>query len=198
MNDDEQIQNILLGLDQSYLKEIQDEKENLLASNSSLAEANLSREPELVEGREKLQELSEEAEILSKKVEEKVKELKNKTGDLSLETSLALLQTAASEMEEESDKLVKSFLENEVDIENFLDEFLAKRKKVHLRLIKAEKLSKILSRDPSLGNIPNYINAPPVNINTNYFPGVPNPSVPYPTGPIGMPMPGINFFQNQY
>jgi hypothetical protein len=40
-----------------------------------LAEENLSREPELVEGREKLQQLSEEAEQLSKQVEEKVKQL---------------------------------------------------------------------------------------------------------------------------
>jgi ESCRT-I complex subunit VPS37 len=75
MNDDEKIENILAGLDQSYLKEIQNQKENLLASNSSLAEENLSREPELVEGREKLQQLSEEAEQLSKQVEEKVKQL---------------------------------------------------------------------------------------------------------------------------
>ncbi|CAH1380498.1 vacuolar protein sorting-associated protein 37B [Tenebrio molitor] len=197
MNDDEKIENILAGLDQSYLKEIQNQKENLLASNSSLAEENLSREPELVEGREKLQQLSEEAEQLSKQVEEKVKQLKGKTGDTSLETTLALLQTAASEMEEESDTLVQSFLENEVDLENFLEQFLAKRKIVHLRLLKAEKFSKILSRDP-LGNMSNYVNAPPVSINTNYFPGVPSQNVPYPTGPIGMPMPGMNYFQNNF
>ncbi|XP_063930188.1 vacuolar protein sorting-associated protein 37B [Zophobas morio] len=194
MNDDEQIENILAGLDQSYLKEIESKKEKLLSDNSTLAEDNLSREPELVEGREKLQQLSEEAEELSKKVEEKVKQLKGKTGDMSLETSLALLQTAASEMEEETDKLVKKFLDNEVELESFLEEFLSKRKIVHLRLIKAEKLSKILSRDPSLDT---YMNAPPVNINTNYFPGVPAPQgVPYPIGPIGMPMPGMNYFQN--
>ena len=90
MNDDEQIENILAGLDQvcicytlshlinvlqSYLKEIESKKEKLLSDNSTLAEDNLSREPELVEGREKLQQLSEEAEEFSKKVEEKVKQL---------------------------------------------------------------------------------------------------------------------------
>lgn len=57
------------------MKEIQNEKENLMASNNSMAEFNLSKEPELVEGREKLQELSELGEELTKRVEEKMKEL---------------------------------------------------------------------------------------------------------------------------
>lgn len=46
-----------------------------MASNNSMAEFNLSKEPELVEGREKLQELSEEGELLTKNIEEKIKEL---------------------------------------------------------------------------------------------------------------------------
>lgn len=133
---------------------------------------------------------------------------------MSLETALALLQTAASEIEEESDNIAKKFLDNEVELEDFLDQFLVNRKLMHMRLVKAEKLSKILQRDPSMNNIPNYINAPPVNINTNYFPGVPGTMpnsppypigpapVPYPSGPIGMPMPpmppNMNYFQNHY
>lgn len=130
---------------------------------------------------------------------------------MSLETALALLQTAASEMEEESDSTAKKFLDNGVEIDDFIDEFLTKRKLMHMRLVKAEKLSKILQRDPSLSNIPNYINAPPVNINTNYFPGVPTnvpnsvpypvgpPTMPYPTGPLNMPMPpAMNYFQNHF
>lgn len=46
-----------------------------MASNNSMAEFNLSKEPELVEGREKLQQLSEEGEQLTKSIEEKTKEL---------------------------------------------------------------------------------------------------------------------------
>lgn len=57
------------------MKEIEQEKETLMASNNSMAEFNLSKEPELVEGREKLQELSEEGELLTKNIEEKIKEL---------------------------------------------------------------------------------------------------------------------------
>lgn len=126
-----------------------------------------------------------------------------KTGDMSLETALALIQTAASEMEEDSDKTAQKFLDSEIELDDFLDQFLTKRKIVHTRLVKAEKLAKMLSRDPTLNNIPNYINAPPVNINSSYFPGVPthpvSSAVPYPTGPLNMPMPpAANYFQNHY
>lgn len=122
---------------------------------------------------------------------------------MSIETALALLQTAASEMEEESDKVAQKFLDNDSELDDFLEQFLAKRKIMHLRLVKAEKLSKILTRDPVYSNAPNYINTPPMNLNSNYFPGMPsNPApaaMPYPTGPIGMPMPPMGgYFQNHY
>lgn len=120
---------------------------------------------------------------------------------MSLETALALLQTAASETEEDSEKLAKKFLENEMDLDDFLDAFLTQRKLMHLRLVKAEKLSKILQRDPTLSNIPNYVNAPPVNVNSSYFPGIPvsQNSVPYPMGPLNMPLPPTaSYFQNHY
>lgn len=109
-------------------------------------------------------------------------------------------------MEEESDNIAKKFLDGDTDLDEYLGRFLTTRKLMHMRLVKAEKLAKILSRDPQLNNVPTYINAPPVNINTNYFPGIPNPlnpnpiannPVPYPTGPLNMPMPS-SYFQNHY
>lgn len=122
---------------------------------------------------------------------------------MSLETALALLQTAASESEEESEKVANTFLDGEMELEDFLDKFLTTRKLMHLRLVKAEKMSKLISRDYNSGS--NYVNTPPLAINSNYFPGIPsmnnpstnpNNSVPYPTGPLNMPMPGsMNYFQ---
>ncbi|CAH0549365.1 unnamed protein product [Brassicogethes aeneus] len=201
MNDDEKIGNLFTSLDQCYLTKMEQIKEDTIATNNSMAEYNLSKEPDLVEGRERIQRVSEEGEQLTKRVKEKSDELRTKTGDMSLETALALLQTAASEMEEESDKIARKFLDSEVELDDYLDQFLLKRKIMHLRLVKAEKLSKILT-----GGVSNYVNAPPLNINSAYFPGVPtnNPpypignSVPYPTGPLNMPMPGMNYFQNHY
>uniref|UniRef100_A0A1Y1LPZ6 VPS37 C-terminal domain-containing protein n=1 Tax=Photinus pyralis TaxID=7054 RepID=A0A1Y1LPZ6_PHOPY len=202
INNEEKIESLLQGLNQSYLQEIEQEKETLLASNSSLSEFNLTREPALIEGRERVEKLSADGEEIYKTVEEKMNEIREKTGDMSLETALALLQTAASETEEESDKLTSQFLSNEIELDQFLEEFIEKRIVMHTRLIKAEKMAKILSSDPILNNVPSYVNAPPVNINSNYFPGInPNsaPNVPYPIGGISMPMPGnINYFQNHY
>lgn len=106
-------------------------------------------------------------------------------------------------MEDESDQIAKKFVNNDIPVDDFLDQFLDRRKIVHTRLVKAEKLSKLLSVNPALNNIPNYISAPLVNINSGYFPGIPNtqtsPSVPYPTGPLNMPMPPpVNYFQKHY
>lgn len=47
-----------------------------MVSNTSLAEHNLAREPELVEGREKVEALSKEGEELTKQVEEKMQTLR--------------------------------------------------------------------------------------------------------------------------
>ncbi|XP_030750909.1 vacuolar protein sorting-associated protein 37B [Sitophilus oryzae] len=199
INNDEKFEEILLSLDQSYVKELEVEKENLIAQNKSMAEFNLSKEPELVEGREKLKNLYDDIEKITNIIEEKSQELKQKGGDISLETALALLQTAASEMEEESDSCAQKFLNGEIEIDEFLEQFAVKRKLMHTRLVKADKLSKILQLG-DLSLLPSYINAPPVNINPGYFPGIPTSSpssVPYPTGPLNMPMPSeINYFQN--
>lgn len=114
---------------------------------------------------------------------------------MSTETALALLQTAAAEMEEESDKIASKFLDGSLDIEDFLQQFTETRKLMHLRKVKADKMSELITQRPLINHVPNYINAPPVSINTNYFPNMPsNNAVPYPAYPnIGMPMPGSYF-----
>lgn len=66
---------VLMLLLQCYLKEVENDKETLMASNNSLAEFNLAKEPELVEGREKIEALSSEGEELSKRVKELSEEL---------------------------------------------------------------------------------------------------------------------------
>lgn len=47
----------------------------MLETNSMLAESNLTREPELMEGREMIVKLSNEGEELTKVIEDKYKEL---------------------------------------------------------------------------------------------------------------------------
>nr|XP_022905484.1 vacuolar protein sorting-associated protein 37B [Onthophagus taurus] len=200
LNDNSKTEALLHSLDQTYLKDISLEKETIIEQNRVLAEGNLAKEPQLVEGRQYVEKLSADGEELSNRVKEKYNQMRQQSGDVSLETALALLQTAASELEEDSENTTQSFLNGDIDLEQFLDQFLTKRKLLHLRQLKAEKMIKIISRDPLGGS--NYANTPPMAINTNYFPGIPqnlNPnSVPYPTGGFYMPMPHSNFYPNNY
>lgn len=56
-------------------KDLETEKEMLMASNRSLAEFNLAKQPELEEGKETLRELSEKGNELCTRVKEKLEEL---------------------------------------------------------------------------------------------------------------------------
>lgn len=52
---------------------------------------------------------------------------------------------------------------------------------MHLRKVKVDKLRELIRKGVSTNNTPGY----PTTLN---FPGM-APSVPYPTGPVAMPMP---------
>lgn len=109
-------------------------------------------------------------------------------------------------------QIADNFLAGNLKIEEFLDQFLSRRKTMHLRQAKAEKMSEIISRHlsfkgPSLGQqatsrinatsqnaknfqLPNYSSAP---VNLPY----PTGNVPYPVGPLNMPMPN-NYTPNHF
>lgn len=67
-----------------------------------------------------------------------------------------------------------------MEVDEFLDQFLSRRKLMHLRKVKVDKLRELMRKGHS-NNTPGY----PIASN---FPGM-APSIPYPTGPIAMPMP---------
>lgn len=145
-------------------------KETVLNENRNLAETNLSHEPKMIELRSRVQELSEEGRKLGASVNEKVNELsmflvtacvatrprynriylpshvESKSNKTNPETLLALLQTAAAETEEETEQLVKQFLDSEFTVEVFLEKFMGLRKLMHLRKLKAEKMTELLQR----------------------------------------------------
>lgn len=57
------------------IRDLEAEKEVLMASNRSLAEFNLTKEPQLAEGKQHLQELSATGAALCQRIEGKVSEL---------------------------------------------------------------------------------------------------------------------------
>ncbi|PSN44412.1 hypothetical protein C0J52_05740 [Blattella germanica] len=199
LNDDSKFDVMMKDIKQ--IKDLEAEKEILMASNKSLAEFNLAKEPQLAEGKQRLQELSEEGAALCHSIESKVSQLKENSGDMSLETSLALLQTAAAESEEESDTLAEKFLDGDLDLDSFLEQFTTRRKLMHLRKVKADKMTEILTKQqhsqPHTNSSPAPIQTYTPHSIASFNPMTPVAgSVPYPVGGIRMPMPGAypNFY----
>lgn len=184
LNDDDKLEQ---KVDESIVK-LESQKAYLLSENRNKAEANISKEPQLIEYRGKINDLLEEGKVLCSSIQEKVNQVKEKSGTSNPETALALLQAAAAEMEEESDKIAEQFYEKEIQVEDFIEKFLESRRTMHLRKFKAEKMTELMrtSQNPSSNNSYN----PAAFFPQPNIPPYPTSGggVPYPTGPM-MPMP---------
>lgn len=177
------------------LASLETEKETMLNMNRALAEENILQEPKIIELKATVNELAEEGKVLVAQVQDKINEYKSKSGNLSHDTALALLQSAAVEAEDESEKIFQQFLDKEeTNVSNFIDEFIESRKKMHDRKLKADKMVE-LGRNQGNRSAPQ----------NNFYPspgGLPYPmnpqggSAPYPMGP-SMPMPG-GFYRPQF
>lgn len=86
--------------------------------------------------------------------------------------------------------LVQSFLDKEQDVDEFLSEFLSKRKTAHLRRIKAEKITGIISQQNSSSHSTPYPVPPSAGGGLGY--GGSQWGTPYPTQPLNMPLPGFH------
>lgn len=192
LNDDNKFDDMMKDVKQ--IKDLEAEKEMLMASNRSLAEFNLAKEPHLAEGKHHLQELNERGAALCQRIESRVSELKQQCGDMTPETTLALLQTAAAESEEESEAIAENFLGGNLEIDSFLEQFTARRKLMHLRRVKADKMAELLTKQHNASHLnsassptqgythhtaPSYMPLPPVTGST-----------PYPAVGMYMPLPG--------
>jgi len=163
----------------SRIKVLENTRDTLIASNKSLAEFNLSREPAYSEARQALMEAHTAALEVKKTVEDKREQLNELSRQTSLDTTLALIQTAAAEADEEGEAIANQFLENEIPVESFLSQFIAKRKTAHIRRIKTEKLIEYIRQQQRQGG-----HVEPVR------PAPPPPSsFQYPTA-NAMPQPG--------
>lgn len=119
-----------------------------------------------------------------------------KSNNISQDTALALLQSAAAEAEDESEKIYQQFLDKDIaSIDTFLDQFIVSRKKMHERKLKADKMIELMRNQSNRNS--SFFN--PSNVSSG---GLPYPSsggaVPYPIGPAGMPMPGLPHYRPPY
>ncbi|XP_013403239.1 vacuolar protein sorting-associated protein 37B [Lingula anatina] len=126
------------------VKNIQVDREMLLASNKSLADYNLSKEPLLKEGREKLATLYEEVQRSKEVLLRDKEQIDNQANSQSPDTVHALLQTEAAKSEEETEKMAEEFLDGSLSVDAFVQKFIGERTVAHLRRIKAEKMGELL------------------------------------------------------
>lgn len=197
VNDEDTFNNFTKEAAANVSKDSDEQKQMLIASNKSLAEYNLNQEGDLIEKKNQLKDLSEQIAELSKSIEKKVEQIKSHKNNVSADTVLALLQTAASETEEESEKIPEEFLNGSIDVDKFLETFTPKRILMHLRRIKADKMAEMLTKRNSFGSPSPAHNQSNGGYNSNgsfnssYGQGH-NPYIaPYPVGGPGMPLPNI-------
>lgn len=168
----------------------------MLNMNRAFAEENILQEPKIIELKATVNELAEEGKVLVNQVQDKINEYKSKSGNLSHDTALALLQSAAVEAEDASEKIFQQFLDKEeTNVSNFIDEFIESRKTMHDRKLKADKMVELgRNQGNRIGPQNNFYPSPGANL-----PYPMNPqggSAPYPMGP-SMPMPG-GFYRPQF
>ncbi|NWS77145.1 VP37C protein, partial [Crotophaga sulcirostris] len=173
-----------LALESQEVQELQLEREMSLAANRSLAEQNLKFQAPLETGRTDLSNKYEELQKLAERCKEQKAKLERFSTAMQPQTLLDILQVESQKIEEESEKMAEKFLEGEVPLETFLEQFAIMRKLSHLRRVRVEKLQEILrkleaSQEPgrdSRQQLP-----PPI-------PEPPKPQ-PFPSGASSFPLP---------
>lgn len=122
------------------VKNLESEREMLMASVRSLAEFNLARQTEYENDRSKLLTLVSDSNKLKDEIQTKATKLLELSKKTSLQSTLAVVLEATTQAEEESEKIANSFLDNSIDYDTFVTQYCDKRKLAHLRRIKADRL----------------------------------------------------------
>ncbi|XP_070573126.1 vacuolar protein sorting-associated protein 37B-like [Ptychodera flava] len=195
----EQLQNILQNdatlndwvKENDEVRSVQLQRETLLATNRSLAEHNLSREPRLKSSKARLASVHMEAAKQRQKFEQDKQQLDAAAAQNSLDTILVMLRSAAGSSEDEAERIADHFLEGDLSSLIFLEQYIAKRKEAHIRRIKAEKMAEIRNKRQTQ----QHVYQPSAQTYTPYTPGASastsapsgaatstSGSAPYPTG----------------
>lgn len=135
-----------LALESNEVQDLQLEREMALATNRSLAERNLKFQEPLETGRVKLSDKYQDLQKLVERCQEQKAKLEKFSAAVMPDTLLNLLQVEGQKIEEESEIMAEKFLEGEVPLEIFLEQFSSMRKLSHIRRVKVEKLQEVLRK----------------------------------------------------
>ncbi|NXY24338.1 VP37C protein, partial [Atrichornis clamosus] len=176
-----------LALESQEVQELQLEREMALASNRSLAEQNLKFQAPLESGRSDLSKKYQELQELAGRCREQKEKLEKFSAALQPQTLLDLLQVESQKIEEESEQMAEKFLEGEVSLEIFLEQFSGMRKLSHLRRVRVEKLQEIVRKSEGSQERVRDSQPPPPPPAPPHAPT--DPTKPFPSGPPAFPLP---------
>ncbi|XP_006875053.1 PREDICTED: vacuolar protein sorting-associated protein 37C [Chrysochloris asiatica] len=155
-NDPEAIER--LALESPKVQDLQLEREMALATNRSLAEQNLEFQTPLELSRSNLLDKYQELQKLVERCREQKAKLETFSSALQPGTLLDLLQVEGLKIEEESEAMAEQFLEGEVPLETFLENFFSMRVLSHLRRVRVEKLQEVVRKPRApqepIGDVP--------------------------------------------
>ncbi|XP_029358896.1 vacuolar protein sorting-associated protein 37A isoform X1 [Echeneis naucrates] len=127
------------------LKQITNDKEELVTSIVDMAKKNLQMEPQLEGKRQEMLYKYEQLTQMKSAFETKMQRQHELSESCSLSTLQARLKVAAHQAEEESEETAENFLEGRTDIDEFLTSFMEKRTLCHSRRAKEEKLQQSIN-----------------------------------------------------
>ncbi|XP_060102390.1 vacuolar protein sorting-associated protein 37A [Heteronotia binoei] len=127
------------------LKQVINDKDDLVKSIEELARKNLLLEPSLEAKRQAVLDKYEQLTQLKTMFEKKMQRQHELSESCSASALQARLKVAAHEAEEESDTIAEDFLEGKTEIDDFLSSFMEKRTICHCRRAKEEKLQQAIS-----------------------------------------------------
>ncbi|XP_043924851.1 vacuolar protein sorting-associated protein 37B [Protopterus annectens] len=180
LEDDEKLNGMVKEMGE--VQAVQLNKEMTLAGNRSLAEQNLLQQPRLEELKEQLNHKYQELQMVFEQYQMKKTRIDNQSSSASLEMLLALLQAEGAKIEEETENMAERFLDGEISLDSFIDEYHTKRKLAHVRRVKIEKLQEMVLKGARL---------PPVHVQSISVQAekTPTSQVSYPTESTSTPTP---------
>eukprot|EP00064_Thunnus_orientalis_P024954 superscaffoldBa00011567_g25277 len=128
------------------LKQVTNDKEELVTNIVDMAKKNLQMEPQLEGKRQEMLYKYEQLTQMKSAFETKMQRQHELSESCSLSTLQARLKVAAHQAEEESEETAENFLEGRTDIDEFLTSFMEKRTLCHSRRAKEEKLQQSINR----------------------------------------------------
>uniref|UniRef100_A0A493TWC7 VPS37B subunit of ESCRT-I n=1 Tax=Anas platyrhynchos platyrhynchos TaxID=8840 RepID=A0A493TWC7_ANAPP len=137
-----------------FAQNVQHSKDMTLASNRSLAEDNLLFQPKLESLKANLTQKYQELHLQTAVTYSCFHAVTDRqSSNASLETLLALLQTEGAKIEEDTENMAENFLDGEIPLDSFIDEYQSKRKLAHLRRVKIEKLQEMVLKGQRLPQV---------------------------------------------